>query len=99
MRILFFVVLMSRAMAAGAAQWYEPGQAGHGLTVEAVGDQYLATWVTHDGRNARWITSDLCVWGEECRSEERRVGKGRRTRGGEGHGHTSTDRRRQQTHE
>lgn len=66
MRISVFAVLLTLAMAASAAQWYEPAQAGHGLTVEAVGDQYLATWVTHDGRNARWITSDLCVWGEAC---------------------------------
>lgn len=49
-----------------AGQWYEPDNAGHGLSWDAIGDQYQAQWYFHDGTSTRWVVTDVCDFGEEC---------------------------------
>jgi|SRR5690625_440857 len=60
---LCFVALTGAVL---GAMWYNPAQSGHGLTVESIGDKYLATWYFHDGEGTRWVTSDVCRYGEPC---------------------------------
>lgn len=66
-RLILALALAGAALTAAIAQhYYDPDESGHGLTVQSVGDRYVAQWYFHDGEQTRWIASDVCHYGDPC---------------------------------
>lgn len=66
-QILLALALAGAALTAAAqSSYYDPDESGHGVTVQAVGDRYVAQWYFHDGQQTRWVASDVCHYGESC---------------------------------
>jgi hypothetical protein len=66
MRYLIAAILLALSAPVAAQHYYQPDQPGHGLTVQAVGSGYVAQWYVHDGDRQRWVSSDVCEYGEPC---------------------------------